>query len=264
MLVDYYSRYIETAKLANESSTEVISHTKSIFARHGIPQEVVSDNGPQYSSIQYKKFSTEYGFLHTTSSPRFPQSNGEAERAVKTVKNLLKKAEDPYMAMLTYRSTPLSSGFSPAELLMNRRLRANLPIVQSQLQPSVPDFSLLKAKEEEKKRNQKRVFDSRHAVQDLDPLFPGDEVWIPDHKTTGHVVEPIAPRSYHVSIPTGIVRRNRAHLRRMPSSDRETATETAEPSNSANPQSSDLNNSITVTKSGRVSKPPKRWINEST
>ena len=155
LLVDYYSRYIETAKLANESSTEVISHTKSIFARHGIPQEVVSDNGPQYSSIQYKKFSTEYGFLHTTSSPRFPQSNGEAERAVKTVKNLLKKAEDPYMAMLTYRSTPFSSGFSPAELLMNRHLRANLPIVQSQLQPSVPDFSLLKAKEEEKRRKRK-------------------------------------------------------------------------------------------------------------
>ena len=116
------------------------------------------------------------------------------------------------MAMLTYRSTPLSSGFSPAELLMNHRLRANLPIVQSQLQSSVSDFSLLKAKEGEKKRNQKRVFDSRHAVQDLDPLFPGDEVWIPDHKTTGHVIELTASRSYHVSIPTGIVRRNRAHL----------------------------------------------------
>ena len=86
-------------------------------------------------------------------------------------------------------------------------------------------------------------------------------MWIPDHKTTGHVVEPIALRSYHVSIPTGVVRRNRAHLR---SSDRDTVTETAKPSNSANPQSRDLNNSITVTKSGRVSKPPKRWINEST
>ena len=99
----------------------------------------------------------DYGFLHTTSSPQFPQSNGEAERAVKTVKNLLKKVEDPYMAMLTYRATPLSSGFSPAELLMSHCLHANLPVMQSQLQPSVPDFSLLKAKEEEKKRNQKSV-----------------------------------------------------------------------------------------------------------
>ena len=160
LIVDYYSRYIEIAKLANESSIEVIRHTKSVFARHGIPQEVISDNGPQYSSIQYKKFATEYGFFHTTSSPRFPQSNGKAERAVKTVKSLLKKAEDPYMAMLTYRSTPLSSGFSPAELLMSRRLCANLPIMQSQLQPSVPNFSLIKAREEERKSNQKRVFDS--------------------------------------------------------------------------------------------------------
>ena len=105
---------------------------------------------------------------------------------------------------------------------MNGCLRANLPIVQSQLQPSVPDFSLLKAKEEEKKRNQKRVFNSWHAVQDLDPLFP-DEVWIPDHNTTGHVVELIAPRSYHVSFPTGTLRHNHAHLRHMPTLDRETA-----------------------------------------
>jgi len=102
LIIDYYSRYIETAKLSNESSNEVIHHTKSIFARHGIPQEVVSDNGPQYSSLEHKKFANEYGFLHTTSSQKFPQSNGKAERAVRTVKNLLKKSQDPYMAMLTY------------------------------------------------------------------------------------------------------------------------------------------------------------------
>lgn len=132
LIVDYYSRYIETAKLSNESSTEVIHHfTKSVFARHGIPQEVVSDNGPQYSSLEYKKFANEYGFLHTTSSPKFPQSNGEAERAVRTVKNLLNKSQDPYMAMLTYRSSPLGNGFSPAELLMSRRLRTNLPMTHT-------------------------------------------------------------------------------------------------------------------------------------
>ena len=264
LIVDYYSRYIETAKLANESSLEVIRHTKSVFARHGIPQEIISDNRPHYSSIQYKKFATEYGFFHTTSSPRFSQSNGEAKRAVKTVKSLLKKAEDPYMAMLTYRSTPLSFGFSPAELLMSCCLHANLPIIQSQLQPSVPDFSLLKAREEERKRNQKRVFDSRYAVHDLDPLFPGDEVWVPDH-ITGHVTEPIVPRSYHVSILTGIVRRNRAHLRRLPSSDNgETFTQTAEPPSHVNPQSSNSNSRVTMTKSGRVSIPPKRWIAQTT
>ena len=204
--------YIEIAKLINELSSEVIKHTKSIFARHTIPQEVISDNGPQYSSIQYKKFATEYGFLHTASSPNFPSVMARLRGQSKSVKSLLKKADDPYMAMLTYRSTPLSFGFSPAEHLMSHHLRANLSIIQSQLQPSIPDFSLLKAKEEERKRNQKRVFDSRHAVHDLGPLFPGDEVWVPDHNTTGHVTELITPRSYHISIPTGIIRHNHSDL----------------------------------------------------
>ena len=102
------------------------------------------------------------------------------------VKTLLKKLR---MAILI---SPSSFGFSPAELLTSRHLCTNLPIIQSQLQPSVPDFSLLKAKEGEGRKNQKRVFDLRHAVHDLHPLFPGEEVWVPDHNVTGHVIEPIA------------------------------------------------------------------------
>ena len=213
LIIDYYSRYIETAKLSSESSSEVIRHTKSILYRHGIPKHMFSDNGPQYSSLEYKKFAEEYGFLHTTSSPRFPQSNGEAERAVKTVKAMLKKSDDPYLAMLIYRSTPLQNGFSPAELLMNRRLRTNLPITEAQLKPKVPDFTAVKAKEEEQNRKQKKVFDFRHATRELDPLLPGEEVWVQDHNAPGKVVEPIAPRSYHVSIPTGLIRRNINPLR---------------------------------------------------
>ena len=250
LIIDYYSRYIETAKLSGESSTEVIRHTKSILARHGIPKEIVSDNGPQYSSLEYEKFAEDYGFLHTTSSPRFPQANGESERAVRTVKTLLKKSDDPYLAMLTYRSTPLQNGFSPAELLMNRCLRTNLPMTEEQLQPHVPDFATVKAKEEEQRRKQKKVFDLRHATRELDPLLPGEQVWIPDHNTSGSVVEPIAPRSYHVSIPTGLIRRNRSHLRRIPNE-----SETVVHSQPTNVRDSET----TMTRSGRVSRPPVRW-----
>ena len=101
------------ARLSQLTSEEIITHTKSIFARHGIPEEVVSDNGPQFSAEAYAKFARDYQFKHTTSSPLYPQSNGEVEHAVKTVKALLKKDSDPYQALLAYRATPLEVGYSP-------------------------------------------------------------------------------------------------------------------------------------------------------
>ena len=90
LVVDYYSRYIETVKLSSTTSLGVINHLKSIFARHGIPEIIVSDNGPQYASAQFDQFTQEYGIHHITSSPRYPQANGEAERAVKAVKIYLR------------------------------------------------------------------------------------------------------------------------------------------------------------------------------
>jgi len=51
LVVDYYSRYIEIAKLNRSTAEEVIARTKSIFARHGIPEIVFSDNGPQYRQL---------------------------------------------------------------------------------------------------------------------------------------------------------------------------------------------------------------------
>ena len=96
-----------------------VLHTKSVFARHGIPEQVLSNNGPQYSSEAYTQFAQLYGFEHVTSSPYFPQSNGEAERAVQTIKNLMRKKDDLYLAILAYRITPTEIGYSPAELLMS-------------------------------------------------------------------------------------------------------------------------------------------------
>ena len=66
LLVDYFSRFIEIAKLSGESCAEVVKHMKSIMARHGVPAVVVSDNGPQFSAAEFKKFSAKYGFVHKT------------------------------------------------------------------------------------------------------------------------------------------------------------------------------------------------------
>ena len=70
----------------------------------------------------------EYGFTHRTSSPTYPQSNGQAERTVQTVKTLLKKASDPHKALLDYHNTEIPDiELSPAQIFFGRRLRTLLP-----------------------------------------------------------------------------------------------------------------------------------------
>ena len=82
VVVDYFLRYPEIVKLTTTTSASVISALKSVFARHGVPEIVKSDNGPQYSSSEFQSFASSYDFQHITSSPKFPQSNGEAEHCV--------------------------------------------------------------------------------------------------------------------------------------------------------------------------------------
>ena len=126
LVVDYFSRFIETQKLNSTTSSNIIVVLKSIFARHGIPDTVVTDNGPQYSSNEFKIFAESYKFFHVTSSPYYPKGNGEAERAVRTLKNLLKDVKDLYLALMSYRATPLPGcNLSPAQLLMGRRIRSH-------------------------------------------------------------------------------------------------------------------------------------------
>ena len=217
LIVDYYSRYIEIARLDRTTADEVISRTKSIFARHGIPEIVVSDNGPQFSAAHYSNFAQSYGFDHITSSPYFPQSNGEAERAVGTIKRLLNKEEDPYMALLAYHTTPLQNGYSPSELLMSRRLRSTVPISLKQRMPEKPDMAMVRDRDEEIKEKQKRNFDRRHRSTELPPLSPGDLVWLPSQEKEAVVGEEVAPRSYQVITPNGFeTRRNRQDLIALP------------------------------------------------
>ena len=95
LLVDYFSRYVEEAGLRkNKTASEIIRSLKSIFARNGIPEKVRSDNGPPYDSQEYSHFAREWGFQIAPSSPRYAQSNGEAERAVQNVKNISQKENE--------------------------------------------------------------------------------------------------------------------------------------------------------------------------
>ena len=150
IVVDYTSKYFEVSVLSNTLASTVIQHTKSIFARFGVPKIVVSDNGPQYSSHEYKKFAKDWGFYHNTSSPKYPNSNGLVERAIQTVKKTIKKAlkngDDPCLALLSLRSTPgVDNSPSPAFKLMNRHIRTPLPSIRTEkVSPTLPESTKVK------------------------------------------------------------------------------------------------------------------------
>jgi len=197
----------------------MIARCKSIFARHGIPETVMSDNGPQFEPVRTSKFSefaVEYGFRHITSSPRFPQSNGFVEATVKIVKQHLKKNNDAYKALLEYRATPLSNGYSPADML----LRLLLPMPQGKLKPKSVNLEDLLPKEETRRMKQKSNYDRHHGVVERQELQKGDIVWIQDMRVWGTILEQaVKPRSYVVETPRGKVRRNSFQLTKLYRSD---------------------------------------------
>ena len=216
LVVDYFSRYIEVQKLNSTTSSSIIASMKAMFSRHGIPSILMSDNGPQYVSQEMKDFAAAYGFCHLTSSPHYPQSNGLAERSVKTMKSILCQTDDQYLALLTFRTTPMPwCGFSPAELLMGRKLRTDIPQVSDDLIPQWTFLDTFREKDAELKTKEKQQYDRRHRVRPQDPLPDNQEVWVRtgDRQVPGRILRNAGPpRSYIVETPSGQVRRNRAHL----------------------------------------------------
>ena len=197
LAVDYFSRDVEISQVSkNVNSAQTILQLKKIFSRHGIPDILFSDNGPQFDSHEFTNFSTDWQFQHITSSPRYPQSNGEVERAVQTMKAVLNKSNDEYLALLNYRDTPLHHGYSPAQLSMCRKLRTRVPCHPEELKPETPDRDHIRRKEKEYRAKMKFDYDHRHKVVEGKELSPGDRIWIPDLKEEGTVIKPHeSPRS---------------------------------------------------------------------
>ncbi|KAJ8049054.1 hypothetical protein HOLleu_01612 [Holothuria leucospilota] len=116
--VDYYSNFFEVDYLSSTSEAE-IGKMKHHFARHGIPDTLISDGGPQYSSEKFRAFSKAWNFSHEMSSPGNSQSNGAAEAAVKTAKRLFQKcrasSQDPYIGLLNQQNTPTEVRTQPIQ-----------------------------------------------------------------------------------------------------------------------------------------------------
>ena len=129
---------------------------KPIFATHGAPAVLVTDNGSNYNSQEFTEFTKSLDINHITSSPHHHKSNGKAETGVKIMKNIISKAhkegKDMWKAVLEWRNAPiLGSSSSPVQRLMSRRTRSFLPcsshMYKPEVQTSVPAEIIHKRKQ---------------------------------------------------------------------------------------------------------------------
>ena len=219
LLVDYYSNFFELARLgSNTRAMCVIDAMRSQFARHGSPEVLVSDNGPQFACREFRTFTQLWDIEHVTSSPRHPQSNGQAERAIGTVKNLMKKAledgSDVQFALQSFRNT-VREGYSasPAQLLFSRRCRTPLPMQRTMLKPQL----VVDVPRERKAMKDAQRLQYNKSSHQLAPIAPGSSIRMKlpnqDTWTLGECTNKLAKRSYLVIVNGQTYRRNRRALR---------------------------------------------------
>ena len=241
VVIDYYSRYLEIAQMQTTTSRVVITQLKEMFARWGICDKITTDNGPQFSSDEFRQFAEDYGFEHVTSSPGFPQSNGEAERAVQIAKKILRQ-DDIFLGLMTYRATPVAAtGKSPAQIMTQREMKTRLPCLDRNLYPKNPDRTGIRKRDARKKAKYQGYFDKRKGVRPLSTLRPGDRVRIKMDgekawQTTANIHQQCdTPRSYIVETDQGAhLRGNRRYLQAIPG--RQTQTAVATPTVLSNPE----------------------------
>ena len=209
VVVDYFSKYLIIRKIPNSTSSAVIKELGMIFSEFGKPQIFRSDNGPCYSSQEFRFFMQNWLIEHRTSSPHYPQSNGLAESMVKVSKNLIEKAirqDLPWnRILLDYRCTPISSEIpSPAEILFGRKLRSSISVLPSQ----VMNDRISKQRELIVKKEGK-FYTNVKDFQDRIKAFPfeaGQNVWLQNSDSRKYEEAVIRekcrePNSYMVQIP---------------------------------------------------------------
>ncbi|XP_055632916.1 uncharacterized protein K02A2.6-like [Toxorhynchites rutilus septentrionalis] len=148
VVVDSFSKWPEILQTRYPTTSTTTTFLRECFARFGIPTVIVSDNGSQFTSAEFRDFCEEFGIVHFRTAPYHPQSNGQAERFVDTLKRSLKKIVDggersTLTALQTflyvYRSTPSAvlSGQSPAEVMLGRKMRTTLDLLRPSSKPEI-------------------------------------------------------------------------------------------------------------------------------
>ena len=203
ILVDAHSKWMDVHPMQSITSAKTIEKLRIIFANHGLPHKVVTDNGPSFTSAEFRDFMTANGIVHIKSAPYHPSTNGLAERAVQTFKQGISRIEGSTTQekiskfLFKYRITPHSvTGVPPSELLLGRRLRCRLDTWH-------PDIS---QRVEHQQRRQKQAHDCATPQRSFnvgDLVFAENFTGTPPKWLPGTVVTVTGPLSYQVQLESG-------------------------------------------------------------
>uniref|UniRef100_A0A5S6QAX4 RNA-directed DNA polymerase n=1 Tax=Trichuris muris TaxID=70415 RepID=A0A5S6QAX4_TRIMR len=199
IVVDAYSKWLEVKRMTSATATNTIKVLRELFATHGLPDSIVSDNGSQFKSDEFQTFCKNNLIRSILISPYHPSSNGQAERMVQTTKRALNKmvhgSWNKRLArfLLTSHISPSSAtGVSPAELLMGRKLKTCL----DRMHPDYVTEKQLKQDIQTADCKRKRIF------QPNDPVYirsyDSASQWIP-----ATVTKPTGPVSYETVTQEG-------------------------------------------------------------
>ena len=211
---------MEVDNLSSTTACQVIDKLKGHFGRYGIPLQLVSDNAPQFSPREFKRFAQLWKFEHATSSPMYPRSNGMAEAGVKLAKNTLRKTMtcggDVNLALLELRNTlRQDAGMSPAKMMFGRQTHSLLPTAVA-----TEDNETVKVKKAKRRQSVKKHHDK--TAQSLEELHKGQPIYykpLPEARwKRGVIHKKLDVRSYIAKDTNGnTYRRNRVHIRRSTS-----------------------------------------------
>ena len=219
LVVDAHSKWLEVLPMRTTTAEATIHQLRTLFARFGIPETIVSDNGPQFTADVFEQFCKRNGIHHVRVAPYHPASNGLAERMVQTFKQGFRKLtvgtveERIARFLLQYRTTPhTTTGVSPAELLQGRRLRTRLEAIRPSLERSV-EAKVPKQKENHDRKARERRFVEGERVYARN--FRRGQNWLP-----GHIEQISGPVSFQVRLMNGsIIRRHQDHIRKRETED---------------------------------------------
>ena len=204
VVVDAHSRWLEVERMSSTTSEKTIETLQMLFARYGVPAQLVSDNGPQLKSDEFEQFLKRNGIKHITSAPYHPATNGLAERCVESFKNGMKsetevKSLNIKLArfLLAYRNAPHSTtGEPPSQLFLGRRLRTRLDLLK-------PDLSIQVNNRQIDQSAAKGGSVTRHfsiGQRVIARNYSGHSKWVP-----GTVRTQLGPLSYEVEIEPNLI-----------------------------------------------------------